>query len=121
MERIKKYLVLHLNVVNARGVTFHIADQSHRGMDFGPRVGGYNGSTFSASNDIQLISASHLEWSQRDKILYVRGSNSSKDERAITVSVYDYGCIETAVYEYNKHFGGKDRVTEYLPDEMFKI
>lgn len=81
-------------------VTFKIAEQSHRGEDFG-----INGAGFMASNDIDLFSACGPAWSAHlhgdNPLLYVRGCGGRHDNDNIAVGTYNFSRIKKAIAEYN--------------------
>ena len=96
----KKVLTLgDIHLTKGGQISFHIAEQSHRGDEF------YKGkSAFTASNGLVLDSSVYPDiW--KDTIFHVRGSSSLSDSYGLTVTPSFFTRIAEAVAEYNKEGG----------------
>ena len=96
----KKVLTLGgIHLTKEGQISFHIAEQSHRGDEF------YKGkNSFTASNGLVLDSCIHPDiW--KDTTFHVRGSSYFDDLQVLTVAPNFFTRIAEAVTEYNKEGG----------------
>lgn len=96
MEEKKRHIELAVVGVFGDQVTFRIAEQTHRKECFTP-----NGGTFKSYLGHYLMSIASPCYEQKNNTLCVRGSDSEKDERCLTVSTLQFAQIMEAINEYN--------------------
>lgn len=96
MEEKKRHIELAVVGVFGDQVTFRIAEQTHRKGLFTP-----NGGTFKSYLGHYLMSIASPCYVQKNNTLCVRGSDSEKDERCLTVSTLQFAQIMEAINEYN--------------------
>ena len=96
MEEEKRHIELAVIVVSGDQVTFRIAEQTHRRGSFTP-----NGGTFKSCFGYCLTSITSPCYDTKNKTLCVRGSDTEKDEKGITVSALCFAQIMEVVNEYN--------------------
>ena len=85
---------------NFRYVGLTITNQSSRGSAF---AHGY--STFYASNGWMLKSSGRPEYRGSEKILFVRGRDTTKDHDSVYIPVDKLVFVMSAIEEYNESFG----------------
>lgn len=100
MEEKKRHIELAVVGVFGDQVTFRIAEQTHRKECFTP-----NGGTFKSYLGHYLMSITSPCYDTKNKTLCVRGSDTEKDEKGITVSALCFAQIMEAINEYNETDG----------------
>lgn len=96
MEEKKRHIELAVVEVDGEMVTFHVAEQTHRGDDFTP-----GGIPFESSNGLTLKSVGVPAASACADTVYVRGGTEGCDKRNVTVSALRFAQIMEAINEYN--------------------
>lgn len=100
MEEKKRHIELAVVEVDGEMVTFHVAEQTHRGDDFTP-----GGIPFKSSNGLTLKSVGSPAASTCSDTMYVRGATEGCDKRNVTVSALRFAKIMEAITEYNETNG----------------
>ena len=100
MEEKKRHIELAVTEVDGEMVTFHVAEQTHRGDDFTP-----GGIPFESSNGLTLKSVGVPAVAMCSDTMYVRGETEGCDKRNVTVSALRFAQIMEAVNEYNETNG----------------
>ena len=100
MEEKKRHIELAVTEVDGEMVTFHVAEQTHRGDDFTP-----GGIPFESSNGLTLKSVGVPAASECADTMYVRGETEGCDKRNVTVSALRFAQIMEAITEYNETNG----------------
>lgn len=110
MEETKRHLELAVVKVDGDQVTFKIVKQTHRGEKLTP-----NGNKFLSRSGYAILSDKWPEYKNRDKHLFVCGSNSNDDHILLTVEIENFAKIMEAVNEYNETDGNsyKDEWPKY--------
>lgn len=96
----KRHIELAVTEVDGEMVTFHVAEQTHRGDDFTP-----GGIPFESSNGLTLKSVGVPAASECADTMYVRGETEGCDKRNVTVSALRFARIMEAITEYNETNG----------------
>ena len=102
MEDHKRHLELAVVEVEGDQVTFRIAEQTHRGIEFSAKPP-YR--RFCGSNGIVLFSFDHPFYDPERNDIYLRGRCSSCDDEYMTVSVDKFARIMETINEYNESDG----------------
>ena len=119
MEEEKRHIELAVLKVENGKVTFRIAEQTHRGIDFSKNVP-YN--HFCGSNGIVLFSFHHPYYDQLRNDIYVQGRCCSCDDEQMTVSVDKFAKIMETINEYNETDGkGYEKPWPQYRDKYFCI
>lgn len=98
MKNKKRHLELAVVKVEGDQVTFRIAEQTHRGIEFSKNAPYHH---FCGSNGIVLFSFDHPCYDPERNDIYLRGRCCSCDDEQMTVSVDKFARIMEAVAEYN--------------------
>jgi len=91
-----------------------VKKQTHRQEEFGPR-----GFEFIAKNKIRLRSVGCPQWKPYERMMFVRGYDTYKDDQTVSISVGDYRLLSEAVKEYNETFGPK--MSDIIDDNLFEV
>ena len=100
VEEKKRHIELAVTEVDGEMVTFHVAEQTHRGDDFTP-----GGIPFKSSRGVTLKSAGRPAALKNSDTMYVRGRNEACDKMNVTVSALRFAEIMEAITEYNETNG----------------
>lgn len=100
MEEKKRHIELAVTEVDGEMVTFHVAEQTHRGDDFTP-----GGIPFESSSGLTLKSVGTPAALTTSDTMYVRGRNEDCDKMNVTVSALRFAEIMEAINEYNETNG----------------
>lgn len=104
----RKYLeIKEIPSKNSEYVTIKIIKQTHRRNSFGIRGSGYE-----YKNKIKLYSDSYPEWRpgtiDDTSMLFVKGSDTSFDNKHLQIPNDKYIQIKKAIESYNNYFSGKE-------------
>lgn len=102
MSENKRHIELAVVKVDGDQVTFRIAEQTHRGIDFSKNAPYHH---FCGSNGIVLFSFDHPFYDPERNDIYVRGRCCSCDDEQMTVSVDKFARIMETINEYNETDG----------------
>lgn len=119
MKNKKRHLELAVVKVEGDQVTFRIAEQTHRGIEFSKNAPYHH---FCGSNGIVLFSFDHPCYDPERNDIYLRGRCCSCDDEQMTVSVDKFARIMEAVAEYNDTNGeGYENPWPQNGDQYFYI
>lgn len=100
MAEKKRHIELAVTEVDGEMVTFHVAEQTHRGDDFTP-----DGIPFESSSGLTLKSVGVPAALTNSDTVYVCGGTKICDKRNVTVSALRFAKIMEAINEYNETNG----------------
>lgn len=119
VDKMERYLELHVTQVDDNEVSFKINRQYHRGDDFCTA-----GDEFEASNGVMLISESVPGFFVSDDTLVfnVCGDAPDCDDKTLTVTHKQFALIMQAVNEYNETDGaGYEKPWPQAGDEFYCV
>ena len=99
MEENKRHIELAVVKVEGDHVTFRIAEQTHRGIDFSKNAPYHH---FCGSNGIVLFSFDRPCYDPERNDIYLQGRCCSCDDEQMTVSVDKFARIMETINEYNE-------------------
>jgi hypothetical protein len=116
---------ISLEILSWKGnlVKFRIADQTHKWKEFGTCNDHETLEVkhcFISSNGLKLKSVGSPEWRPSENTLFVRGSTTELNDKALSVSSVVFKRIQDAIGEYNNYFNDMV-INDKLDKGLFEI